>query len=358
MDWLQYFGVLSDYDNLEKRVSTAGYVLHDNGYGTRHFQKWFTIYSAGKKYAIAQLCCLPFSVKTSDRQGIFLPGSATVQLCNRFCYSPDVVNVMAKLCDILCFKFKSISRLDLCYDFQHFDNKLKPETLILGYYSSKYWKMGNNKALGVGRQIRGYCPETLSFKGKNSAVGVKLYNKTKEMDEVHEKPYIRDAWANCGLQNGKDVWRLEISIKSDGRTVVDTGSGEIVKFSVQDIATPEQRMFLFFVFAQKYFHWRYNRGETRKARAKDVGLFNPGLDTECWKPLKVTASRDYSRKAKMLINALYEMIEDSDVPDDVLSDLKKTAWHLSQKYRLLPKLANTCLQAMDENPEAQPRINN
>jgi hypothetical protein len=213
---------------------------------------------------------------------------------------------------------------------------MKPLTLIRGYYNASYWKMGWNKALGVGRQSDMYDGETLSFKGKNSAVGVKIYNKSRELKDVHEKPYVRDAWRECGLAGDEDVWRLEISIKSDGRTIVNIGTGQVIQFSLKDIYRPEQRAALFFIFAKKYWHWRYHKPGVRKTLSKDIELFNYSNTEDVWKPIKLTMTKDYGKKAKVIMNALKEIIESNDMSVDERENAMKTMLTISKHYRVLP----------------------
>lgn len=338
VDWLQLFGILDNEEAVISLLEKAGFFVKDNERGTRHFEKWVTVYTPNKKHQVAQICYKPFSVKGQGEKGIFHPGSCTVQLCNKYCYAPDPIGIIGKICEIIKFKFRSISRLDLCLDFHKFDNGMKPATLIRGFFTGKYWKMGYRKALSVGVQNQLYDPETLSFKGKNSAVSTKIYDKTKELHDVHEKPYIRDAWKGCGLDDKKTIWRLEVCIKSDGRTIVDIGSGEIVKFGLSDIKSTEQRLFIFFVMVKKFFHWRYNNGETRKARAKDVELFNIDQNTSCWKPTKITETRDYGKKYKMLVNSIYEIINQETEDEDAIYHLKMTALYLQREFRLMPDI--------------------
>lgn len=337
IDWLQVYGLLADEMKVVELATSAGYKIKDNDRGTRHFAKWYTLYTKCGQFQLAQICCCPFSVKGQEKGGIFIKGSATIQLCNRFCYAPNQLAILAEICTTLCFKFKSISRLDLCLDFQRFDNAMKPQTLIRGFYNSDFWKMDYAKALGVGEQGRVYKPQTLTFSGKNSAIGVKMYNKSLEMKEVHEKPYIRDAWSECGLINNDDVWRLEVSIKSDGRTIVNIGTGEVVKFGLRDIDTPEKRHDLFFLMIDKKFVWKYNRGESSKSKAKRIQLFNINDDVKVWKPIKLTNAHDYTKRAKTLVNALRDMLDDDKLSNEDFVNIEKVAWLINKKYRLIPE---------------------
>jgi hypothetical protein len=315
----------------------SGLKVKDNDRGTRTFSKWYTVYDETGEFQLAQICCCPYSVKGKQVGGIFDPGATTIQLCNRYCYAPNPIEVISKIARIIDFQFQSISRLDICYDFRLFDNQMKPLTLIRGYYNSKYWKMGLNKALGVGYQSDMYDGQTLSFAGRNSAVCTKLYNKSREMKDVHVKPYVSDAWSACDMADEQDVWRLEVSIKSDGRNLVNLGSGETIKFGLKDIQTHEQRAALFFTFARKYWHWRYHEPGVRKSRSKDVELFKYSASDDIWKPTKLTATRDYDRRAKIVMNALQEIIEDNTLSISEHNNALNLMLTIGKKYRIIPK---------------------
>jgi hypothetical protein len=335
IDWLQVFGTLGiSPDIIEGALTVRGYKVKNNDRGTRHFKKWFTVYKMNDIAPFIQLCFDPYSVKGKDTAGIFHPGACTVQLCNKWLYSPNPVEQLRSFCREIDMEYKALSRLDLCMDFQYFDNGMKPSNLIRGFYTVRYWKVGQIKALGVGKQHNEYDPETLSFSGKKTAVSTKLYNKTKEMTEVKFKPYIHDSWNDCGLLNGKDVWRLEVSIKPDGKNMVNVNTGEMIAVKLSVIDSPEKVMNLFFIFALKYWRWKDNNGHTPKKNARELELFKVSSDIQVWKPVRITNHMDTDRTAKMLVNKLLDISEHKSLSPGERRQLENATRILSKIMRV------------------------
>lgn len=303
--------------------------LFDNERGTPMFKKWMSIYT-GENFKLAEICFEPYSLKLEG--GIYDISACTIQICNRYCYDVRLFDLLRDLSAAIMFKLSSVSRIDICYDFFLFDNGMKPKTLINGYYTGKYLKTGYSKALGVGEQFNDYNPQTLSFKGKGSAISVKLYNKTQEMRDTKEKRYIQDAWFKCGLVE-QDVWRLEVSIKSDGRDVVCLETGEMIKIGIAELENKETLRDIFMSYAKVKFEWLRAKKGVRRDRLEKLKLFNLESNKEVYKPVKVTSARDYGKRAKMIYNAIYEMLEDKSIDPNVRYDMEMAAFHLSGYYR-------------------------
>lgn len=171
-------------------------------------------------------------------KSLFEPNVGLVEIANEWLYHgcgwPFIFSVVKAG---MPFEILSISRVDLCTDFN-------PTTLqqgiILGLGEGKYYVAGKRSGCSFwatmpqsypaepfencdkniikawnarlapwvyGKKI----PHSQSWGHKTSNVKWKLYYKTKELKEVEDKPYIRDAWLAAGL-DPLDVWRLEVSI--------------------------------------------------------------------------------------------------------------------------------------------------
>lgn len=336
IDWLSVYGRF-DLSVNPARALNRKYQTVDNQRGTPMFQKWYSVFSKSK-HLIAQVCCIPFSVKSQG--GIFYENAMTIQMSNRMCYDNRLFEVLADIAESLKFKVLSVSRLDLCIDFHKFDNQMKPKTLIRGFYSGTYLKKGYAKAFGVGEQFTEYHPSTISFRGKNSAIGVKLYNKSEEQREVKEKPYIQDVWRSVGLLDKEDVWRLEFSIKSDGRTFVNLKDGEFIKFGLKDIQDIKYRFEILAACVRHKFEFRYAEPGKKMTMLKKVELFKFKESEELYKPIKVTESHDLSRRAKMLRNAVNEVLEDVRATPEEIKKMEDAMWILNKYYRVLPNINN------------------
>lgn len=328
IDWLTVYGVASKFQSVEESLSVA-YKVIDNERGTPMFKKWYTVQLLGRD--VAQVCCFPYSLKSNG--GIFKEDSMTIQICNRFLYDSRLLDILRHLSDLLGFKLISISRIDICMDFVLFDNGMKPQTLIRGFYSSKYLKKGRSmKGFGVGVQFSDYSPESLSFSGKHSAISVKLYDKSKEMEEVKAKRYIQDAWLKVlGTVNG--VWRLEFSLKSDGQGFVDKKTGEYVKVTIADIRNRDLLMNIFRGLVKNRFTWLVNDIGKRREKMKELQLFKWVGDV-VYTPSYVTGIKDVSAAERRFFKKIVNLIHEESLDVEERDTLFNAACILSKKYRI------------------------
>ena len=131
-DWFQVY-CLQPYGCDLPQIISRRYTVKDRGMGTRHFKTpdvW-----RDEKYLEIQY--LPFSVKSDNGAGVWHPNACLIKLCNKYCYG---LNEITDLLDYLLsinIQLKSISRMDICMDFQRFDNGLLPQTLIKKFISCR-----------------------------------------------------------------------------------------------------------------------------------------------------------------------------------------------------------------------------
>lgn len=206
------------------QTNTKTFTAVKEVFGTRHYAEFWRVKYAGEDFA--ELQCSPYS-------SIINPLSAIVRITNRWLYSGELWPLVDRLLEEFGLSFKSISRIDVCADFLSFKYNYKPEQLIKDFVSQKIRKVGRAVGTVDFRQRRdGMHYNGLKFGTRESDACVYLYNKSLELAEVKDKPHIRDAWRAAGLEvqegwkvetiNGKkvkspkykDVWRLEVSLKS------------------------------------------------------------------------------------------------------------------------------------------------
>lgn len=362
IDWLQLYCIEQFGYALSSALVSHNFTVMNKGLKTRHFQEMLEVYRDG--YKIFEIQHLPYSIKNSKTgNGVWYPGACLIKLDNRQCYETDCVS---KLCDILLslnITIKSISRLDICSDFQYFDNGLKPENLIKNFLKEIYWKCGTANFTVIGNQKQKNSYEYIRFGSGNSPINCYLYNKTKELADVKEKPYIRDAWASAGYDETKDVWRLEFSLKSDAKHMIicdsvilkngkdyynkTTGEilecsaivkedargtlREIIPINISTIDRRDEVMRLWNKLAAHYFVFKHNDGKTIKRNAKKVELFNiQTCDTNC-ALIRLTDAIESGRMEKIVQNYLHKM---SDENDELLQPVFMINKELVKKYRI------------------------
>ena len=271
----------------------AGFGVDDRGYGTRIYEEMFTLVGADNYHFI--------EVRRKPKTNSVLPINAChIRFVNRRCYANNAGEVMQQFIDKYGLQFVSISRIDICLDFERFDSGDDPQKFVKRYVGHKYAKVNQSQAsahfddLWERREFNSF-----SWGSKNSDINTKLYNKTLELyDEklgAFKKPYILQAWFECGLiddpvhclkrrSDGStyrpQIWRLEFSIKSNVKGWfayrIDGDSKQIrsVRHTLQTYSQRELLLPIFDLLQQHYFHFKKHTHGKTKYECKDKILFD------------------------------------------------------------------------------------
>lgn len=273
-----------------------------------------------------------------------------MKLANPLLYSGNWLWYVQSVLSALDWKFENISRVDLCADFNTFANDLHPTEFIRRYLRSgelssaepSYYRVGSNRFATIGRKryrsenVRGLLKnsseivaEYLRFGTRSTGCCVYLYNKTKELDERGGKKYIRNLWAEIGLQDDEEhpVFRLEFSINSSAMSVkrkrTDEEKGErrdasnlfnswkegfvIDKISFDDFATQRSIESLFWAFCNHFFKFRVMAHQDYPHRWPTLSLFDARLDTDI-KPYSISRNVDSGRAERNAANCLNRIL--------------------------------------------------
>lgn len=373
VDWLQVFchdtnrGFLS---HLYYDASVYEFILLPHS--TRHFRElWEVLDSDGEKYAIIQR--VPHSsVISSD--------GAIIQLANRELYKPHYAADFLLFLSAHGFKYKSISRLDICFDSNHLRNKFRHSNLIKGLMTGTILKNNQSKVqwnfsamANVGKPME--C-NSCSFGSKSSGVSTKMYNKTLEMKEQKSKPYIIENWGYNNLNTDEDVWRIEISIKSDAATTIRTETGEIFRLSADSLKLQSLVEDVFFSYAAKYFAFKRNDGKKNKTRMPDFEIF-PKERVRTLHPVRITEEKDSGRSDRIFLKKLMGLTKefarmDSQTWDALIEvinaftlsrnlsvwrkqrdeiEIIRKSWEEVQKKRIQEDFSGLIQRLLDENPK-------
>lgn len=300
VDWLQVFCHDGNQGNLnELYFERSAYEFTLLPHSSRHFKELWEVYNEdGEKYAIIQR--LPHS-------SIISSDGCIIQLCNRELYKPHYASEFLLFLSGHRFSYKSISRLDVCFDSNTLRNRLRHSNLIKGLMQGTILKNNQSKVqwnfssiANVGKPM--VC-NSCSFGSKSSGVSTKMYNKTLEMAEQKNKPYITENWVHNGLNVNEDVWRIEISIKSDSSTTIRTESGEIFRISADSLKMQQTIEDIFFSYAKKYFSFKSNNGTKNKTRMPDYLIF-PDERIATLHPVRITECKDSGRSDRIFLKKL------------------------------------------------------
>lgn len=205
-------------------------------YSTRTFKRVIEITDIELKEVVATITDSPISPAINENLIL-------IKFHNKLLYRPDLKEYIENFCKENNFKILGISRIDIATDFTSFANNLDPETFIKRFLKGHYIKKGrgNFKFAGkakeynqteiqaIGKYGKTINHEYLRFGSADNGLKYYLYNKSKELQQVKEKPYIRERWKDFGHDEKKDVWRLEFSISSSKINFIETTDGKAIK---------------------------------------------------------------------------------------------------------------------------------
>lgn len=371
IDWLEVYCLESPSLPLEPAVfEKAGFEVKVRAYGTPQYRQMFTLYRKNEPFI--EVRRLPYSLK--EQGGIFEKESTHLRLCNYECYMPDPIQDLRDFLFQFGYTLISISRIDLCQDFQKFDDGKDPGVFLSEYAEGKYFKNHLSKIAPRGVEVVGsdfighgcespYMRAFNSWKwgAPTSAISVKLYNKTAEMYDVKDKPYIRQAWLETELIDENDltiqseirdtryfitslnrnlnkygqqkrvelkaklteyqaklkdlkarekqIWRLEFSLKSDVKGFISgdpndidsRGNRRIYPLLLSTIENRSKCLYLFHTLANRYFEFRelaFTRNGTRQRKDR-CPLYRPIVYSKDMQDYKPTRITNMPQPSRM-----------------------------------------------------------
>ena len=301
IDWLQL------YCDCSHMTHVGEFSFLREPYGTQVYADMYTIMWGGEEVAI--LTCNP-------RSSALKAGTGILKILNPELYKPRLPILINKLLSECQIEFLSISRLDLCADFNHFVAYPDMQNFFQDFLTLKLWKIGAakykvcaNKATEfdcdyfkmIGLQSSRHTYQYLRFGSKVSKVSAYLYNKTQEFRDVKRKNYIAEAWAQNDIDESKEVWRLEFSLKGDGIKFVNSETGECLQKNLDMVLHPEKRTQLYNALYLKYWQFRINDGQVRKDRMKPADLLP--IKSSILYPVVIQCSDVTDREQKRMITA-------------------------------------------------------
>lgn len=361
IDWLECYcledniGYPHDADFFE----TRGWQVRRREYGTPVYQEMFTLLTHDDQPFI-EVRRNPKSAQGRQLHGVLDPNACHIRLCNRTCYFEQAAKIMQDFLETNGFWFQRISRIDIALDFELFDSGDRPDKFIQRYMAGRYSKINQGNIRANGKDMwDGRIWNSLAWGNIKSMVGTKLYNKTMELKERSDKPYIRQAWLRYHLVDDSqdlwrisdkgekyypDIWRIEFSIKSSTRKwfVIEDYSGAKKKIrsiphTLDMYFEKSQLLNIFFSLSEHYFHFKKpvevgNRGimsETlnqvqwvnrernwkRKDRCPDKVLFHPKEQAIFFKIENVASSAKRDEQLNKLLTKIIEYRDTHTMPD-------------------------------------------
>lgn len=344
LDWLEcycledYIGYPHDADYFRAQ----GFHVEQREYGTPVYHQMFVVYGTDDQPLI-EVRRAPKSAQGRQINGVLDPMACHVRLSNRTCYFNDPATIMQLFLERYGLHFQRISRVDVALDFTRFDYGDDPADVMARYFKHKYTKINQANISAHGADMwDGRIWNSVSWGNPKSMVGTKFYNKTMELKQKSDKPYIRQAWRAAGLVDDEftltktttndagetvqipvQVWRVEFSVKSSTRKWfrierADTRKRKFLSLenTLQMWSTKPQLVAMFSSLQGHYFHFKIFEPAKRKDRCKDKLLFNWN-DQPVFYKLENIATREQPDAADHRLYRLLQAYQETAYSPDV-----------------------------------------
>lgn len=361
LDWLEVYCLESraNYPHDAEFFRSQGWEVREREYGTPVYKEMFTLYGTDG-LPLLEIRRAPKSAIGVQKNGVLDPLACHIRLSNRTCYMEDAAGIMQQFLNRYDYQCSRISRLDIALDFEKFDSGDEPQAFIDRYLKGRFSKINQARLSAHGLdQWDGRYWNSLKWGQEKSMVSTKLYDKTMELKQTHDKPYIRQAWFAAKLVDDMHnlikydrdnkpynprIWRLEFSIKSSRKNwfVVEDVQGRkkqlrSIKHTLDNYHTRAQLFDVFFSLVDHYFHFKYvqyietdrrvagyalnavgvdhlrdfgelqgARHMQRKDRCRDKVLFKNVEPSTFYKVTHVATSEVQSKAADRLLRLLYQ----------------------------------------------------
>lgn len=333
-DWLQIFCHLYqgfDFDT----VISKNYIFKKVPHGTKVWKNLYEVYerpeisSTNKKRLFLLVACNPYSSALNPR-------SSVIKVDNPYLYEYDYLQRLFRFIVEIKAEYKGITRIDIAYDCNKYYNGLKPDTLYWNYVYNKILKVGNTKKYSAnldqgytlkkrtkkqktGQEKTVYTHngdfkrhtfQSVRWGNRGSGVVTTLYNKSLELKEVKDKPWIRNCWKEMGIIDDEKtpVWRLEISLQNRGKGLKNDKTGEYFDLGISEIATQAQLENLFLAFANKYAEFAKREIINKSERITPIRIFCNELDQFHLKPRQNRYNESPTQTCKVVRNNIDKLI--------------------------------------------------
>lgn len=312
VDWLEVFGY-SKTGKLfapESYVPQGDYYLIDSGVMSRGFEHVIEVrkrFGVQTYLPVATIRCVPRSSALNKRLCL-------IKLNNRVLYSQGYVDMLFSILDRYEIGYKGLSRIDLCYDCNKFSGGRSPlrfmkQFAFVDQQSKKYiYKVGGSKSFRIFASKNPTSFTSISgleFGSGKSCKRAYMYDKSRELKEVKDKPWIREAWEQAGLINDEKthVYRSEISIKTEGTELMNKVTGEVFRLNPKWLVMQRNIEYMFHTYADNLFDFRLKGKAKRLREYKKIQLFERSEDV-CCVPKRVNLHADTGRTEKVVTNTL------------------------------------------------------
>ena len=308
IDWLSVFCVYAGEGNtwIPIRDAAGKFDYKHENFGTRCFSSFDRVRIANAEGGwdeFAEVQSVPYS-------SILPPYAIIIRFVNRVLYMPDFWKVCSEFLSLNQIEVRGISRIDICADFNRFAT-IAPKDLIDKFAAKEYRHIGRGLgSLAFDHRVKngeyGVNYTGLTFGTHASDAHCYLYNKTFELDTQGDKPWIKERWHRVGLDI-RNVWRLEVSIKSAALKFKDRSTKEVIEISSNMIESEDMLDKIYHTFIKKLFSFVKNRpGITNITREPRIVLFE---DRPAFDRGSISNLSSGNRMERIIIKSLWQLAD-------------------------------------------------
>ena len=258
IDWLTFNIKLKDINN--PFIRDEGIYAEEREQGTNIFKRVKDFYNTRDE--------LIFTIVFQPHSKIIKADFGQLQIANKWLYVGNLSKLVYKIFFQSNFELVNISRIDLCTDFFNFVNNYKPLEFIQDVAKGNILKVNPSKINFWGK-TGDYTIDyhAMNVGDRESTFNFKLYNKTKELEEKHEKGYIKTKWYKklkgyeelIKMKETPTIWRLEVSIKDWNKIKID--GKKVIEVNSEVFAILDYHPYFMQFFISKKFVWKNEFGK-------------------------------------------------------------------------------------------------
>ena len=332
LDWLQLYCVRNqELTDVEFRESHKSYLFRLDGYETPMYKSMGHVYYEHMEIA---------TVYWNPRSMAIPTNAVSIKMHNRVLYSDYWWEMATDVINGLALEYKGVTRIDICYDCNWLAGHRSVPSFLQDFVSHTALTPGHiirrgsrRMTITASRDSMGASSiSAIRWGSRSNDVGAYCYNKSLEMMEVKRKPWIEEWWMNAGLVNLRKgyewdsltdkekkraidagiveseyiecpVWRFELSIKAHGKDLLNKYTGEIVPLSLNLLKDNEMIEAMFRAYAEKYFDFRINTGQSRIRDYERMRLFEVDVETELM-PRRVLSDKETGKIERVVSNVI------------------------------------------------------
>lgn len=270
LDWFQFSG-FADFSSLPHENEYLR--VNVQNYSTRHFKHVAEIEDIRQNKKVGVVAWGPHSAALPKNMVL-------VKIANFLLYQPYLKQYVFDLLELLKIEFNNLTRVDICRDFQFLDyRKLPPQSFIKNFLKEKYIKTRRSKGQVYFNNGGGLNFQYIKFGSAKSRVCSYIYNKTIELNEVENKPYIRELWKKNGINESvSDVWRCEFRLQNFDFLLTDRETGEQISYNgnvsgLNSLDIIDNFSDLFKALCNHYLEFKIQSNDTNTTRKKTFYIF-------------------------------------------------------------------------------------